>query len=740
MSPWDVLGLEEGAEARVIRRAYAQKLREVHPEDHPEHFKQIRAAYEALTEGRWQHFTPIVDDEGGEDEAPGSVTTEPAPPDKTDTPAEIGPWGVASDAPSERQQVAMMLDRLDRHLNQYGHSGREECVAMLNAIIEHQSIEDIDHRSTVEHRLAEIILVHLPASDVLILPSVSAFQWGDKVGEDYAINAVMDRLKEWKLIHQMEKGSHNLSGGWACLTGKSPRWMRLFHSRAWRRDQVADLLDYADYWLPGLAFSMKAEAVEWWREELTRSRIRLGAIAVRLLTMVATFLLLLIWGLSGVAAAIAGVGLGLFLFADQAAQQAVLQRLNPLEGDGWPVAMLTLVALSMPLIAACLQPDWIAASGIALATIAIVWSLRILTVSESGVSPDRFYVTLGGLSGYALVVLGNDEIGLPRLIMVVSLAWLLTVSLGKLRPTLGKALDRLLGGVGGWVIMALMAAGILVAWQASILGLDQDFTRLCIVLMIFAAGGIAAFTQCPVPPQILALCLVGANLMLVGTVTRDAKEAYLPATPGELFVDAHDHPGTPVQDPSFDVEQVKYAMKIGNPDLYADIEKALADLDAGAGHSVTIDQIDTLVYAEANRRLPSASNSLIVENLVARHAIIEILIRRQPSQCATNRIDVGSILPTAVRRQHMRALLQLVYALPATAEERKDVSLPDPKYLEERMQELRADLAPAFELDGPENANRRACFEKLLSYQILLEQSPDQTATLYRASAAAHAE
>ncbi|WP_328185284.1 DnaJ domain-containing protein [Marinobacter sp. OP 3.4] len=46
MNPWQVLGVEPGSDRRTIKRAYTRLLKDVHPEDHPDEFMQLRQAYE----------------------------------------------------------------------------------------------------------------------------------------------------------------------------------------------------------------------------------------------------------------------------------------------------------------------------------------------------------------------------------------------------------------------------------------------------------------------------------------------------------------------------------------------------------------------------------------------------------------------------------------------------------------------------------------------------------------------
>ena len=46
MNIWDVLEIEATSSARAIKRAYARQLTKHHPEDDPEGFQLVQAAYE----------------------------------------------------------------------------------------------------------------------------------------------------------------------------------------------------------------------------------------------------------------------------------------------------------------------------------------------------------------------------------------------------------------------------------------------------------------------------------------------------------------------------------------------------------------------------------------------------------------------------------------------------------------------------------------------------------------------
>lgn len=83
MSPWDLLGLEPGADRSAIRRAYADRLRAMDPEADPLAFQRLRDARDAALSGDDRTFSdaaPPPPPEPPPSEPPPSEWPRPEPP------------------------------------------------------------------------------------------------------------------------------------------------------------------------------------------------------------------------------------------------------------------------------------------------------------------------------------------------------------------------------------------------------------------------------------------------------------------------------------------------------------------------------------------------------------------------------------------------------------------------------------------------------------------------------------
>lgn len=70
-NPYDILGIDRGADKKAIKRAYAQLVKQYHPEEQPEEWKRIHDAYEQAMEqvsAKKQKVSVLVPQEAAEQE------------------------------------------------------------------------------------------------------------------------------------------------------------------------------------------------------------------------------------------------------------------------------------------------------------------------------------------------------------------------------------------------------------------------------------------------------------------------------------------------------------------------------------------------------------------------------------------------------------------------------------------------------------------------------------------------
>lgn len=93
MNPFWELGLEQDADEREVKRAYAAALRQARPDQDPERFQRVNEAYRACLDWlAWQRHHDAGDDES--DEADATEAAAPAP--------SLSPVAIAADGADEQ--------------------------------------------------------------------------------------------------------------------------------------------------------------------------------------------------------------------------------------------------------------------------------------------------------------------------------------------------------------------------------------------------------------------------------------------------------------------------------------------------------------------------------------------------------------------------------------------------------------------------------------------------------------
>jgi hypothetical protein len=176
-SPWAELQIPPTADVRTIRRAYAQRLRTVHPEENPEGFQRLRQAYELAL---W--ITSLG-------EASLDVPTNAV------TPTAIAPLELSKDLPTLSAPQAHGF--IARIFESYQNFGEEGAIQTLKSMLRSPQMENIELRFTFETGLAEALLQREPPVFKLAAQLASEFQWDQTTTSNFAIQQLLYRLEGW---------------------------------------------------------------------------------------------------------------------------------------------------------------------------------------------------------------------------------------------------------------------------------------------------------------------------------------------------------------------------------------------------------------------------------------------------------------------------------------------------------------------------------------------------------------
>jgi hypothetical protein len=237
VSIWNELGIEPTTDSRAIKRAYAARLKQVHPEDDPTGFQRLRKAYEdalAHANGRPKAVAPAVPPPPEEPRPtkrakPKVPFRARAAPHRRGSRAGPSPIIVtAGSGPQTPNEPPRGRDAVARLQNVYAERGEEAGIELLRELCKESASWSVDDRDRFALDLAKWLGSFEPVRWPLLMAADEHFHWSQWVDEalagrlDPPIRKVVEHLQRRAALERFR--SDLLSNQW---TEKRRRMVQL---------------------------------------------------------------------------------------------------------------------------------------------------------------------------------------------------------------------------------------------------------------------------------------------------------------------------------------------------------------------------------------------------------------------------------------------------------------------------------------------------------------------------------
>ena len=298
-SIWTTLGIPATRDVTAIRRAYAARLKVTHPEDDPEGFQTLRAAYDAAMAYAGSGVSPRVSRASrarpGAPPVPKPPLPERAdgsavPPDAPVSPQALALADDLARARAEAQAHQALCDDLLKRLKDPGDDDQSALMGLIR-IFRSPAMGSLQTHEQTEHWVAHLIGRGGPEVDPLIAPAIEFFDWdSSRVGVDLRHAAqVLNRRELAEAAARMRHPGSPFHRGYKALSRPQIPFSRYRAAVDFDlRRSVRLMLDQIDrHGMRALEAHMNPESLAWWRARLTTPHI--APLTIWLVTGVSVF-------------------------------------------------------------------------------------------------------------------------------------------------------------------------------------------------------------------------------------------------------------------------------------------------------------------------------------------------------------------------------------------------------------------------------------------------------------------
>ena len=234
-SCWAILGIAETRDVTEIRRAYTRLLKATSPEDDPDGFQRLRAAYDQARQ--WAEVGSPVFAMAGFDDQPQAKPDAEAESRPADRPAQgrqadsraanrDAPSG-EKEAPSGEQEgraeaeFQTLFSAFSSGIANLSEPCGDDLLDRLDALLRHSEMQKIEVHGWVEGYLLEVLSDKIPCTDRLIARAMRHFHWRN--GDFTRANAqraslIFERLDGMRFLESLEQGPWTYRTAWKIIS------------------------------------------------------------------------------------------------------------------------------------------------------------------------------------------------------------------------------------------------------------------------------------------------------------------------------------------------------------------------------------------------------------------------------------------------------------------------------------------------------------------------------------------